>query len=163
MMRTIQVIAKAVVLLVAAFLVGRCTAPEYEAETQVVERVDTMVVRDTIIREKPSYRTEYVFVRDSVRVQVHDTLYISLPRQMRVYEDSLYRAEVSGYEPSLDRIEIYAPTRVVTKTEQQVVHVKKPSRWGMGVQVGYGINIYNGIPQCAPYVGVGVSYNLLTF
>ena len=80
----IKIIAIAVALLVAAFLLGRCTAPKYEAETQVIEKVDTMVVRDTIIREKPSYRTEYVFVRDSVRVQVHDTVYINLPRQLRV-------------------------------------------------------------------------------
>lgn len=163
MTKTIQVITKAVALLVAAFVVGRCSGLEYEAETQVIERVDTLRIRDTVIREKPVYRTEYVFVRDSVRVQVHDTLYISLPRQMRVYEDSLYRAEVSGYEPSLDRIEIYAPTRVVTKTEQQVIHVKKPSRWGIGVQVGYGITKQGNAFNPGPYIGVGVSYNILSF
>lgn len=163
MTKTIQVIAVAVALLVAAFLVGRCSVPRIAPESHIVERVDTVIIRDTITCEKPIYRTKYVSVTDSVRVVVHDTVVVSVPREMRVYEDSLYRAEVSGYDPSLDRIEIYAPTRVVTKTEQQVVHVKKPSRWGIGVQVGYGINIYNGIPQCAPYVGVGVSYNLLTF
>ena len=163
MMRTIQVIAIAVALLVAAFLLGRCTAPEYEAETQVVERVDTMVVRDTIIREKPSYRTEYVFVRDSVRVQVHDTVYVSLPRQLRVYQDSLYRAEVSGIDPTLDRIEVYPQTKVVKKIETQTVRVTERRKWGIGVQVGYGITKQGNLFNPGPYIGVGVSYNILSF
>ena len=162
-MRTVQAITIAVALLVAAFLLGRCTAPRTAAETQVVERVDTMVVRDTIIREKPSYRTEYVFVRDSVRVQVHDTVYISLPRQLRVYQDSLYRAEVSGIDPTLDRIEVYPQTKIITRTETQTVQVKKPSRWGIGVQVGYGITKQGQTFSPGPYIGVGVSYNILSF
>ena len=163
MMKTIQTIAIAVALLVAAFLLGRCTAPEYEAETQVVERVDTMVVRDTIIREKPSYRTEYVFVRDSVKVRVHDTVFVSLPRQMRVYQDSLYRAEVSGVDPTLDRIEVYPQTKYITRKETQIVRVTERRKWGVGVQVGYGITKQGNLFNPGPYIGVGVSYNILSF
>lgn len=163
MTKTIQVIAIAVALLVAAFLVGRCSAPKYKAETQVVERVDTMLIRDTVIREKPVYRTEYVFVRDSVRVQVHDTLYISLPRQMRVYQDSLYRAEVSGVDPTLDRIEVYPQTEIVTRTETRDIFVTSRKRWGIGVQVGYGITKQGQSFYPGPYIGVGVSYNILSF
>lgn len=163
MTKTIKVIAIAVALLVAAFLVGRCSAPKYEAETQVVERVDTMLIRDTVIREKPVYRTEYVFVRDSVRVQVHDTLYISLPRQMRVYQDSLYRAEVSGVDPTLDRIEVYPQTEIVTRTETRDIFVTSRKRWGIGVQVGYGITKQGQSFYPGPYIGVGVSYNILSF
>lgn len=159
----IKIIAIAVALLVAAFLLGRCTAPKYEAETQVIEKVDTMVVRDTIIREKPSYRTEYVFVRDSVRVQVHDTVYINLPRQLRVYQDSLYRAEVSGVDPTLDRIEVYPQTKVVTKIETQTIRVTERRKWGIGVQVGYGITKQGNAFNPGPYIGVGVSYNILSF
>lgn len=162
-MNRIEVLEITVALLVAAFVVGRCTAPTYEAETEVVERVDTMLVRDTVIREKPVYRTEYVFVRDSVRVQVHDTVYISLPRQMRVYQDSLYRAEVSGIDPTLDRIEVYPQTAIVTKVEKETVYVKEKKRWGVGVQIGYGIGTHAGTVYTTPYVGVGISYNLLTF
>ena len=163
MMKTIQTIVIAVALLVAAFLLGRCTAPKYEAETQVVERVDTMVVRDTIIREKPSYRTEYVFVRDSVKVQIHDTVFVSLPRQLRVYQDSLYRAEVSGVDPTLDRIEVYPQTRYITRTETQTVRVTERRKWGIGVQVGYGITKQGNAFNPGPYIGVGVSYNILSF
>ena len=162
-MKTIRVIVIAVALLVAAFVIGRCTAPKYEAETQVVKQVDTMVVRDTIIREKPVYRTEYVFVRDSVKVQVHDTVFVSLPRQLRVYQDSLYRAEVSGVDPTLDRIEVYPQTRYITRTETQTISVTQRRRWGIGVQVGYGITKQGASFYPGPYIGVGVSYNILTF
>lgn len=162
-MKTIRVIVIAVALLVAVFLIGRCTAPKYEAETQVIKQVDTMVVRDTIIREKPIYRTEYVFVRDSVKVQVHDTVFINLPRQLRVYQDSLYRAEVSGVDPTLDRIEVYPQTRYVTRTETQTISVTERRRWGIGVQVGYGITKQGASFYPGPYIGVGVSYNILTF
>lgn len=162
-MKTIRVIVIAVALLVAAFLIGRCTAPKYEAETQVIKQVDTMVVRDTIIREKPVFRTEYVFVRDSVRVQVHDTVFINLPRQLRVYQDSLYRAEVSGVDPTLDRIEVYPQTRYITRTETQTISVTERRRWGIGVQVGYGITKQGASFYPGPYIGVGVSYNILTF
>lgn len=162
-MKTIRVIVIAVALLVAAFLIGRCTAPKYEAETQVIKQVDTMVIRDTIIREKPVFRTEYVFVRDSVRVQVHDTVFINLPRQLRVYQDSLYRAEVSGVDPTLDRIEVYPQTRYITRTETQTISVTERRRWGIGVQVGYGITKQGASFYPGPYIGVGVSYNILTF
>lgn len=162
-MKTIRVIVIAVALLVAAFVIGRCTAPKYEAEAQVVKQVDTMVVRDTVIREKPVYRTEYVFVRDSVRVQVHDTVFVSLPRQLRVYQDSLYRAEVSGVDPTLDRIEVYPQTRYITRTETQTISVTQRRRWGIGVQVGYGITKQGASFYPGPYIGVGVSYNILTF
>ena len=162
-MKTIRVIVIAVALLVAAFVVGRCTAPKNEAETQVIEKVDTMVVRDTIIREKPVYRTEYVFVRDSVRVQVHDTVFINLPRQLRIYQDSLYRAEVSGVDPTLDRIEVYPQTKYITRTETQTISVTERRRWGIGVQLGYGITKQGASFYPGPYIGVGVSYNILTF
>lgn len=163
MMRTIKILLVAVALLVAAFIIGRCSAPKYEAETQVVERVDTMVVRDTVIREKPVYRTEYVFVRDSVRVQVHDTVFINLPRQMRVYQDNLYRAEVSGVDPTLDRIEVYPQTKFITRTETQTISVTARKRWGIGVQVGYGITKQGASFYPGSYIGVGISYNILTF
>lgn len=159
----IKIISIAVALLVAAFLVGRCSVPRITPESHVVEKVDTLVVRDTIIREKPSYRTEYVFVRDSVKVQVHDTVYINLPRQLRVYQDSLYRAEVSGVDPTLDRIEVYPQTKVVTKIETQTIRVTERRKWGIGVQVGYGITKQGNAFNPGPYIGVGVSYNILSF
>ena len=88
-------------------------------------------------------------------LKTQDSVTVQIPITQRVYETDRYRAVVSGYQPSLDDLLIYQPT--------QVVRIKdKPKRWGIGVQVGYGMTV-KGTPQFAPYIGVGVSYNLFTF
>ena len=85
----------------------------------------------------------------------HDSVSVEIPITQKVYETDRYRAVVSGYKPSLDDIYIYQPT--------QIVQVKsKPKRWGVGIQVGYGVTLKQ-TPQFSPYVGVGVSYNLFQF
>lgn len=84
-----------------------------------------------------------------------DSVTVQIPITQRVYETDRYRAVVSGYQPSLDDLLIYQPT--------QVVRIKdKPKRWGIGVQVGYGITVGKQ-PQFSPYIGIGVSYNLFQF
>lgn len=84
-----------------------------------------------------------------------DSVSVEIPITQKVYETDRYRAVVSGYKPNLDDIYIYQPT--------QIVQVKsKPKRWGVGIQVGYGVTLKQ-TPQFSPYVGVGVSYNLFQF
>ena len=84
-----------------------------------------------------------------------DSVSVEIPITQKVYETDRYRAVVSGYKPSLDDIYIYQPT--------QIVQVKsKPKRWGVGIQVGYGVTLKQ-TPQFSPYVGVGVSHNLFQF
>lgn len=88
-------------------------------------------------------------------LKTQDSVMVQIPITQRVYETDRYRAVVSGYQPSLDDLLIYQSS--------QVVRIKdKPKRWGIGVQVGYGMTV-KGTPQFAPYIGVGVSYNLFTF
>ena len=88
-------------------------------------------------------------------LKTQDSVTVQIPITQRVYETDRYRAVVSGYQPSLDDLLIYQPS--------QVVRIKdKPKRWGIGVQVGYGMTV-NGKPQFTPYIGIGVSYNLFQF
>lgn len=147
---------------VGIFFWGRNSAKERDL-TGCAPQVDTLVVRDTIVQEKPVYRTisqvrtEYVSVRDTIRVC--DTLVVPVPIETKVYEDSLYRAEVSGYRASLDRLEIYQQERIVKQIE--TIYVKERKRWGIGVQAGYGIGIANGMPYLSPYIGIGISYDLI--
>lgn len=146
----------------AVFYAGRNWAIKRDI-SGYTERVDTLVVRDTIVQEKPVYRTisqvrtEYVPVCDTIRIQ--DTLFVPVPIETKVYEDSLYRAEVSGYRASLDRLEIYQQERIITQTIP--VQVKERKRWGIGVQAGYGVSTPNGKPVLSPYIGIGVSYDLI--
>ena len=163
-------------VLMAAFILsfglGRYTAkPETILEEH--ERTDTLIIRDTITHDVPQY--VYKHTSDTIRVPVpvpvpgpepepeRDTVYVSLPKETKVYEDARYRAEVSGYEPSLDRIDIYTLTEVVTKDATQII--KHKTRWGLGISAGYGVTI-NTTDQTfrpAPYIGVSIHYNLLSW
>lgn len=150
-------------LLVCTFLLGRVTAPAKPVGT--ITR-DTVIVHhtDTIAREKPVYYavrqtdTLRVVVRDTVRQQ--DTLYLELRREQRAYRDTSFEAWVSGVEPALDSIRIFSPVQCVTVTER--VPVKVRSRWGLGVSAGYGITLSKE-PQLTPYLGVGISYNIVSW
>ena len=86
-----------------------------------------------------------------------DSVTVQIPITQKVYEEDTYTAFVSGYNPSLDSLIFKMPREVVTIKEYS-----KPKRWSVGVQVGYGVTL-KGTPQFAPYVGIGVSYNLFSF
>lgn len=127
-----------------------------------IEKVDTLVVRDTIMRDRPVFVDRYLVRTDTVKLAVHDTtlrvdsVLVDVPIERRIYEeDSLYRAVVSGYRPSLDSLLVYRTTTEITK----FVPVPVKKRWGVGIQAGYGFS-RQGI---SPYVGVGISYNLINF
>ena len=162
---TIIVLCMMVACVVFGFKLGREGA-FLPVQTRVEHTSDTIYVRDTIRVETPGEtRTEYMV--ETVRVPVrdtmwmHDTLFVEIPRERKFYKDDEFYAEVSGYRVSLDYIEVYP--RTVTITKKEAVEVKKRTRWGVGVQVGYGIGTHAGQVYTTPYMGVGLSYNLLTF
>lgn len=160
---TIRLAFYGALALLLAFCLGRWTYPASEAERLVETRRDTVILRDTHVVDRPVYVHRYI--RDSILVAVrdtvikYDTLFVALPRETKVYQDSTYRAEVSGYQPSLDRIEIFQSSLVITS---ESVAIPRRKRWGVGIQVGYGATLERQ-PQLVPFVGVGVSYNFLTF
>ena len=99
-------------------------------------------------------------LQDSVQnfgKSVPDSVNVVIPITQKVYDEDTYTAFVSGYNPSLDSLIFKMPREVVTIKEYS-----KPKRWSVGVQVGYGVTL-KGTPQFAPYVGIGVSYNLFSF
>lgn len=77
-----------------------------------------------------------------------DSAKVVIPIVNKMYEDSLYRVWVSGYNAKLDSIKINNRTR-----EIRIPIPAKSKRWGIGLQAGYGY-------LHGWYVGVGVSYNL---
>lgn len=85
-----------------------------------------------------------------------DSADVIIPITQKVYEDSVYKAYVSGYNPHLDSLIL------LNSHSHDVISVKeyhKSRRWGIGVQVGYGMTITPS-PQFAPYIGVGVYYKI---
>lgn len=144
-----------------AFSAGRRSA---RPETVETIRRDTLTLWDTVHIDRPVYITETIVeqvlypVTDTVTL--HDTTYVSLPRSQKEYADSTYHAWVSGYLPQLDSIEVYGKTQVHTITIRETA---KPKRWGVGLQAGMGVTTAEGKVVTAPYVGVGLTYNLLAF
>ena len=118
-----------------------------------------MTVRDTVTVREPVYLTRWK--TDSVRVpvadtvRVHDTLWVVLERERVTWEDSLARVYASGVKVSVHSVTHFREKLVITK--EIPVRVKDPSRWGLGLQAGATVTP-DGV---RPYVGVGVSYNVL--
>ena len=136
------------------------TAHRDEVET----RVDTLYVRDTVVEIRPVFDAEIavpdmaVVIEDSIIVK--DDSLLVLPMQQRHYKGDNYEAWVSGVKPQLDSVWVFPETRYITK---EVKVQRKPTRWGIGIQAGYGVSLPDGKPQMAPYIGIGISYNFIRF
>ena len=124
-------------------------------DKEVITITDTLVLTDTIIKMQPK----------PYKVTIIDTIYLpqqpqqpqidTLIRQEVTYKDSTYTAVIGGIEPYLKSIEIYPKTIYVNNNTTTTIKVR--SRFGLGVQAGYGYG-RNGLQ---PYIGVGVQYNLI--
>lgn len=144
------------------FLVGhRCTRI-CPVEPPIV-KVDTLFIWDTIKITEPKFLTKvktdtvtYPVTKEKI-VTKHDTLYVVMERDQIRWEDSLAVVYASGVDPRVDSVIHFTQNQIITK-EIPVIQVKR-TRWGIGVQAGMGAD-KNGL---TPYVGVGVSYNLLSW
>lgn len=122
-----------------------------------VYRSDTVrcpIVRDSVVTRYITRRLAVMrvdTVRQSDTVRAVDTVEVRLPIVQKVYRDTNYTAWVSGYEPRLDSISVRHREVTLTKV------TRVGSRWGVGVQVGYGIDK---TLKPTPYVGVGLMYRL---
>ena len=129
-------------------------------------KVDTLFVYDTIFVEKPVIKKVEIIdtlllpVPITDTLMLHDTIFVHLPIEQRQYSDPSYTAWVSGYRPQLDSIHIYQQTQYITN---EVKVATMPKRWGIGLQAGYGVSFSNKQIQATPYIGIGISYNILTW
>lgn len=130
-----------------------------EAETRVDH--DT-VWKDSIIREPAPAETiqtgRVVYIRVPVpgkRDTIRDSIDVPVPIMQKRYDDSLYTAWVSGFEPNLDSISLHQPEIITTVTKTIV----KPSPLiTVGIQAGGGYGIFN--REFDMYVGIGAQINL---
>ena len=106
------------------------------AEIRTETRIQTVVKLDTVLISAP-IAVFLTFTNDTIHIG--DTVVM---REQAYYEDSLYRAWVSGYRPKLDSIEVYPKTIYQTVTND-IYHAVKPKmkRWGLGLQAGYGLSL----------------------
>ena len=93
--------------------------------------------------------------RDTLRDTIRDSIDVSVPIVQKRYEDSLYTAWVSGFEPNLDSLRLHMPE--VTTTITKTVYEPTPLLT-LGVQVGGGYGLIHRQPDI--YVGIGGQINL---
>lgn len=143
-------------LFIAVFTLGALHGRRTAALNTPKPQADTLILTDTIrvdyFTEVSRVVTDTIYLVRTDTIRRGDTTYIALPRETKTYSDSLFRAQVSGYQPTLDWVEVYPKTTTITNT----IYKADTKRWGLGIQAGYGIS-QQGL---SPYIGLGVSYNL---
>ena len=134
-----------------------------QPQPSVVEKHDTLWRDTTITHPTPTASTQtgrtifipYI-VSETDTIEAHDTLMVEVPVEQKRYDDSLYTAWVSGYQPALDSIQLHQP-EVVTTIERTIV--KPAPRWSIGPSVGAGISV-TGQQQAGIFVGFTIQYRL---
>lgn len=148
---------------VVCFFAGRCVG-----NRDNIIKGDTIIYTDTVFKTDTLKYDKPVPV-DNFNIKViHDTLpavvsgdnsliagdsvVVEVPITAKVYEDSTYKAFLSGYRASLDSIWVFPTTKTIT-TVREVF--KKPKRFSLGIQGGLGYGIIS--KKFEPYIGFGLS------
>lgn len=126
-------------------------------DTVEIVKVDSFIKKDTITKWYPK----------PVKIEIKDTIYlpidsikaegdsILLPREIKTYEDSTYRAVVSGYKPQLDTLMVFPKTTYIVTEKVREIEKKDWFNWGLQLGVGYGL--VHRKPDI--YVGIGGQIN----
>lgn len=150
------------VLLATTFIIGEIYGEQHHLflpTEPIKEKVDTLFIRDTMTLYEPLFVEKKVVERQLVPVtdtlRLRDTLFVYLDREQVVWQDSLSLVYASGILPQVDSVRHFVESRVITKE----IPVKSSSRWGLGVHAGMGA----GKDGLTPYIGVGLSYSLMSW
>lgn len=162
--------------LAVVFIAGRKSVPELKPER--IEMWDTVRLEIPVPQIIEKVHTKYVYLpsepqpadtvyvdREAVRV---DSVLVAVDIERRVYQDSLYRATISGprvadMHPSLDDIEIYSKREVVI-TERQPKLIRpyvSACGWKDLVGIGGGVRINDKVDVGLKYVRVKSDNHLM--
>ena len=85
-----------------------------------------------------------------------DSMAVEIPIIQKRYDGDDYRAYVSGYEPNLDSIYVFPKTTVIHERSY-----KPPNKWHIGITGGYAYGFKS--KQAEPYIGLGITYSIISF
>lgn len=124
------------------------TGNSLKTDTVTITKIDTVTIMKPVVQYRyiTQVITDTLYNTDSIKVPVQ------IPIETKIYQDSTYRAVISGYRASLDTIQIY-PIHTITT----ITNIKQ-KRFNIGLQAGVGYGCFNKKPDI--YVGLGVSYRL---
>ena len=157
-------LVNALLILTCVFLFGFLIGQKHPQKSPVEPtkiKVDTLVVRDTITQYKPIFvdkiKVDSVLIPIKDTIVIRDSVYIYMDMEKITWRDSLCEVYASGIMASVDSVRHFQEYKYITIETQVPVKVK--THWGLGVNAGYGV----GKGGLTPYVGVGISYNLLSW
>lgn len=139
----------------------------HDIKTEIIEVKDTVekVSYDTVYVDRPIVYKVKELGSDTKQIwspQIEDSVQVELPVIQKEYRDSTYRAWVSGYQDvNLDSIEVYQKNIFTEINNTKYVTKYKNRPFSLGIQVGAQYNFITKRPE--PYVGLGVSYNIINF
>ena len=160
--KTIFAIIGVILCLATSFWLGRKSA-QPTITTEI--KWDTLTIEKPVPYKVEKVRTEYVYVptpSDTVVIERVDSVLVAVDIERRVYQDSLYRAVVSGavvgdIHPTLDHIDIYS------RNETRIVEDKAPMfrpyiRGSVGKElmgIGGGVSIKDRVDVDVQYMRMG--------
>lgn len=97
-----------------------------KTDTVTITKIDTVTIMKPVIQYRyvTQVITDTLYNTDSIKVPVR------IPIERTTYQDSTYRAVVSGYRASLDTIQVY-PIHTITT----ITNIKQ-KRFNIGLQAG---------------------------
>lgn len=155
-------IGVAVIIAIPSFFIGLRRGQNkaqrgVKTDTLIVYRIDTIKAVQTVFLTERIVDTMWLHLTDTVTVR--DS--VPVIRTQREYGDSTYHAWVSGFRPELDSISVFR--REKTVIVEHFPDAGKKMRWGVGIQAGYGVSIGQDGVNTAPFVGIGVYYNIFSW
>lgn len=137
--------------------------PKDKVRTEIKYERDTIVLRDTIVIEKPvpltTIRYKDRIIRDTVYVNSEPIL-ADMPIEEKIYADERYEAIVSGFHPTLEKLEIYTKDTIINNIITETKTIKKKPSWSIGLQIGYGVDKDL---HSTPYLGIGITKNIFSW
>lgn len=153
-----------ILCVILLILVGILIGQKYRQKTPLEPteiKVDTLFIRDTIMQYKPIFvdktKVDSVLILVKDTIVIRDSVYIYMDREKITWRDSLCEVYASGIMPQVDSVRHFREYQYVTI--ETAIPVKEKSHWGLGINAGYGV----GQGGLAPYIGLGVSYNILSW
>lgn len=148
--------AKLLIIFIIVLICFRC-CPSSKIEKEVIQIKDTISITkiDTITIIKPQPVIRYVdrIVRDTLYNTDSVLVPVDVPIEVKVYQDSSYRAVISGYKANLDTISIFNKNQI--QTINKITY--KTKKWNISPAVGFGYGIFG--KRIDMYVGFSINYN----
>lgn len=107
-----------IIILFVGFVVGYCSRPQTDAIIKTEYKTDTLrITNPAEVRVDTFFQEVFIptTITNTDTLIIVDSVIIRLPFERKVYEDSTYRAVISGYKPVLEEFDVYTRETTIYK------------------------------------------------